>query len=228
LLNEQLLKLELEKENLLVFMTPNAPAVVEVETQIQKLIKDVIGEFEVNLTQVKLRQTQLQERLANLPQNDLTYDRIEREIRLNENIYSYLLTKYQDAKIRQAEQAKEASVLEYAIKAEECGSDGKISQAACGALLSGLIGSIVLLLWNIIALAMNGAEEAVNCISVSFKETYRPFAFIRLVYKSSARKSAPRFVGDGGDLFNLLPKYDAGLSLYPRDAIFSACRYIFI
>ena len=142
-LNIKLVNLQLQKEKLLIYQTTSSPEVIELEEQIQSIIKDLLKEFRGKLTQLKNRLVIVEDRLQNLPGNDLKYSRLARDLTVNEEIYSLLNQKYQEAKIKQAEKIKEMSVVEYATYAIETIEGGKWSKTVLGLVIGLLLGLVV-------------------------------------------------------------------------------------
>lgn len=142
-LNIRLVNLQLQKEKLLIYQTSSSPEVVELEEQIQSIIKDMLKEFKEKLEQLSNRAVELTSRLQNLPGNDLIFSRMSRDLTVNEEIYSLLNQKYQEAKIKQAEKIKEMSVVEYATYAIESIQGGKWSKTVLGLVIGLLLGLVV-------------------------------------------------------------------------------------
>ncbi len=142
-MNRKLVSLQMEKETLLIYQTNKSPEVLDLEQQIQKLITDLLKEFEVQLTALREREEKLRNRLELLPQNDTEYDRLLREKSVNQEIYSLLRTKYQEAQIKQSERVQEMSVVEYATYAQKFIKGGKWSKTIMGLVVGLLLGLVV-------------------------------------------------------------------------------------
>jgi len=142
-LNRRIVQLQMEKETLLLYQTANSPEVKDLEEQIQKLIKDITREFAVMLTSMKEREEVLRSRLARLPQNDLQFDRLNREKNINHDIYSMLRSQYQEARIRQSERIREMSIVERSTYAQQFIKGGKWSKTILGLVVGLLLGLVV-------------------------------------------------------------------------------------
>ncbi|NQS97684.1 MAG: polysaccharide biosynthesis tyrosine autokinase [candidate division Zixibacteria bacterium] len=142
-LNSKLVELQVEKETLLIYQTNKSPEIIDLEKQIQNIIRDLIKEFEGKLVDLAEREVELTERLDKLPQNDLLYNRLTRELRINEEIYSLLRTSFQEAKIKQSERVKEMSVVEYATYSQRSIKGGKWSKTILGLVVGMLLGLVV-------------------------------------------------------------------------------------
>jgi capsular exopolysaccharide synthesis family protein len=142
-LNSKLINLEIEKETLSLYQTPNSPEIMDLETQIQRIIKDIITEFDGRLEVLTEREAELEERLSKFPMNDVIYNRLQRELKINEEIYSLLRTQYQEARIRQSERIQEMSIVERATYALEIPEGGKWSKTVLGLIVGLLLGLVV-------------------------------------------------------------------------------------
>jgi len=142
-LNTELVQLQIDKEALLIYQTPKSPEVIDMEEQIQKICRDLIKELESKIKMLDERAKVIAEKLDRLPGNDLEYNRINRELKINEDIYSLLNSKYQEAKIKQAEKVKEMSVVEYATLSLKFVEGGKWSKTLLGLVIGLLLGLVV-------------------------------------------------------------------------------------
>ena len=142
-LNNRLVSLQIEKETLLIYQTNKSPEIIDLEEQVQKLLRDIIKELEAKLIDVRGRESEVNQRLDKLPQNDLLYNRLVRELQINEEVYSLLRTKYQEAKIRKSEKIKEMSVVEKATYAQKFVEGGKWSKTILGLVVGMLLGLVV-------------------------------------------------------------------------------------
>lgn len=142
-MNKSLTELQMEKEALLIYQTNKSPEIQDLEKQIQKLIADLIREYDVQLEALRLREEEILAKLDKLPLNDLTYDRLMREKNINEEIYSLLRTNYQEARIKQSERVREMSVVEYSTYSQEFIKGGKWSKTVLGLVVGLLLGLVV-------------------------------------------------------------------------------------
>ena len=142
-LNRKLVALQMEKETLLIYQTSKSPEILDLEQQIQKLIKDLVREFEVRFEELEAREILVRQRLDEVPKNDLIFDRLLREKNVNMEIYSLLRMRYQEAQIKQSERITEMSVVEKATYAQKFISGGKWSKTVLGLVVGLLLGLVV-------------------------------------------------------------------------------------
>ena len=120
-LNSRLSELLLERDNLLIGFTPAHPQVKEVGAKIANIRLELMAQLEsqrnallekkelVSSELVKLRAG-----LYMLPATAMELSRLEREIKVNQDLYSLLKTKYQEALIKEAEKVEEVSIIKRA------------------------------------------------------------------------------------------------------------------
>ena len=105
------------------------------EGQIRKLITDLMKEMEGTLTVLESRESDIRKKLAKLPQNLHEYTRFNRDIKLNEDIYSMLLTKYEETRIKSKETSSGASIVGYALESQKIEESGNLSRSGTGAAI---------------------------------------------------------------------------------------------
>lgn len=125
-LNTSLLDLQLERENLLISLLPNHPQVQEVEAKIRNLEGELLGELEGRHRTAQGRVATLEAAIrglrrehANLPELGLQVVRLQRDAKVNEDLYSLLKAKNQEAQIREAEQVVEVTIVRPATEPTE-------------------------------------------------------------------------------------------------------------
>ncbi|MFH0882418.1 MAG: polysaccharide biosynthesis tyrosine autokinase [bacterium] len=121
-LNDKLIELETKKRDLLRRFKPNAPSVIEVESEVQDILREITKEANDNLANLQKegRGTQasiaaLQTELEGVPESQRHYAQLQREVKLREEQYGMLSLKYQEALIREADQADEVSLVRPAM-----------------------------------------------------------------------------------------------------------------
>jgi succinoglycan biosynthesis transport protein ExoP len=122
MLNTRLMDLQQERDTLLISYYPEHPAVKEVEDKIWVVRQQMLNELDAKRQTYEARRAQLTTRLAALkrqyygvPEKALRLARLEREVKVNTDIYSLLQTKHQEALIRGAEKIVEVTQLQPAF-----------------------------------------------------------------------------------------------------------------
>ncbi len=128
-LSSALVDLTIERENLLVTLTPRHPQVQDIEARIATMRKNleshvaatrdaIIREMRAKERVLQTRETELQQTIRqirqqqrNIPDVSRLYAQFQRELTLNENLYANLRSKLQEVQIREKEQAEEVSIV---------------------------------------------------------------------------------------------------------------------
>lgn len=122
MLNTKLMDLQQERDTLLISYLPEHPAVIELNNKIQVVRGEMIRELQSKRETYQIRNEQLAARFAELkrqyysvPEKALRLARLEREVKVNSDIYALLETKHQEALIRGAEKIVEVTQLQPAF-----------------------------------------------------------------------------------------------------------------
>ncbi len=128
-LSSALVDLTIERENLLVSLTPRHPQVQDIEARIATMrrnleshiatTRDAITrelqakERVLQSREAEIQQTvrQIRQQHRNIPDVSRQYAQFQRELTLNENLYANLRSKQQEVQIREKEQAEEVSIV---------------------------------------------------------------------------------------------------------------------
>ncbi len=121
----KLIDVSLERRKLLAVVNENHPNIKEQDEQITKLRENIFENIEnlVNNTQKKKSQAleMLQEQdneFSRLPQAESQFMALNREFKLRENLYNYLLEKHAEAGIAKASNISDNSVLDYSRRGD--------------------------------------------------------------------------------------------------------------
>ena len=145
-LRAELSKLEDRKRQLLAFQKEEAPEVVSVKEQIDRLVERLRGEARTALGLQVERKRTLDAKLARFPRAEQTLLQLQREVQVNAEAYEMLMRKHQEALIKEADKVQELSVVETATRATPVRSPGRLVRALVGllvGLLLGLVGAFV-------------------------------------------------------------------------------------
>jgi succinoglycan biosynthesis transport protein ExoP len=122
MLNTRLMDLQQERDTLLISYYPEHPSVKELDDKIQLVKQQMLHELDAKRQTYEARREQLTRQLAGLkqqyyavPEKALRLARLEREVKVNTDIYSLLQTKHQEALIRGAEKIVEVTQLQPAF-----------------------------------------------------------------------------------------------------------------
>lgn len=121
--NDRLVQLMLERDLLLINYTDNFPQVIEIKKQIHEIIttmKSQLNAQQKSYTQaVGLMQKQLKElddQIKSLPTKGLELARLERQVVVNQEVYTLFEKQYQESLIKNAEKIEEVQIVKPALE----------------------------------------------------------------------------------------------------------------
>ncbi|MBI4392115.1 MAG: AAA family ATPase, partial [candidate division NC10 bacterium] len=117
-LSTALVELQLEREALLVDLLPEHPQVRALDTRVEGVRQVLLRELTAKQRLLAGRAAEMASRLAaleqhqrDLPETGLQLARLQREVKVQEDLYALLKGKHQEALIREREQVEEVSVV---------------------------------------------------------------------------------------------------------------------
>ena len=119
--------------------------------EVKKFIEGQLLEKEKELTEEEEKLKYVKS-LEKLPDQELRLARLERAIKVSENIYLILLEKYQEARINEVMEFKDIRIIDKALTPDEPIKPRKILNLAIGGVLSLMLGSMLAFFieqWNI-------------------------------------------------------------------------------
>lgn len=143
-LYKQLSEQELSRKALLIHYTKDHPAVKEINAKINNLRAEMRKELSTRLRGYRKRLRILENELKNLPDKILQLARLERESKINSDLFSILKNKYQEVLIKGAEQIQEVTVIKPAILPTVPINKVDITTNILIGILFGLISGLVL------------------------------------------------------------------------------------
>lgn len=141
----------LERENLLLTLLPTHPQVKQVDEKIANLRQSLREALTSRLQALKRRADELQKTIthlkskqATMPEAALEMARMEREVKVNERIFSLLNEKHQEALIKEKEQVGEVSLVRPAVVPSRPINPPQVMPKAAVGLVIGLVMGVVL------------------------------------------------------------------------------------
>jgi capsular exopolysaccharide synthesis family protein len=150
-LNQKLVDLTTERAALLINYTPLHPQVLELDGRIQSVKQEMVKELDAKLQTFSARENAIQasigrykERYINLPKAALELASLERDVKVNGDLYAALKQKHQEFLVRGAERIEEVSIIEPALPpgAPKNAPKGEIN-FALGALIGMFLGVVL-------------------------------------------------------------------------------------
>ncbi len=146
ILRDELVELRGTRNSLALKVTENHPDFQEVEAQIEQVHKGI--HEAANSLSKRLEEeisfqngiiSGLRSELNDLPSEELTLARLTRESKVNENIYTQVITKYKEAQIAEAAEIGDIHILDPAIVPTESINDNNRTKIASIGFLLGLL-----------------------------------------------------------------------------------------
>ncbi|MFB3925662.1 MAG: AAA family ATPase [Syntrophales bacterium] len=149
-LNDRLVQLMLERDTLLLTYTDEYPQVAELKKKIHEIIVTMRAQLasqEKVLTETIRRLAEktadLDSQIKGLPEKGLELARLERDVKLNTEVYTLLEQKHQEVLIKEAEKIEDVQIVRPALEPTIPINPPKIMETAVVGILMGLILGIV-------------------------------------------------------------------------------------
>ncbi|MBI5184562.1 MAG: polysaccharide biosynthesis tyrosine autokinase, partial [Nitrospinae bacterium] len=173
-LNDQLSNLRVSMDTLQLVYTENHPEVIEVKSQIEKICGNMLKELTAQLRTMEKRKGELlsdlnvaREQFQNLPQSGLNLARLERDVKLQYEVYALLEQKYQEALIRQAEKVEEVTIVKPALEPyEPINPPNTASTAFIGIILGMTLGLVFSFISETLDTSIGTIEDVEEFIGV--------------------------------------------------------------
>lgn len=122
-LDAGLSELLLERDKLLINLKPVHPEVKELDKKISDVRAEIINQLTSNLSALSKKRemfsgemNRLKEKISLLPPTAMELGRLEREVKINQELLSLLKTKYQEVLIKEAEKVEDVSIIKRAVE----------------------------------------------------------------------------------------------------------------
>lgn len=150
-LNQKLVDLATERNALLINYTPKHPQVVELDARIQSVKQEMIQELDAKLRTFSQRENAIRDAIARhrdryigLPKASLELAGLEREVKVNGDLYASLKQKHQEFLIKGAERIEEVTIIEPAVPPGGPKNAPKETiNIVLGSLIGGLLGIVL-------------------------------------------------------------------------------------
>jgi len=164
-LNKRLVTMALKHTELSTNFTDEHPQVRELKEQASDIIESMVSELDKQVTLSKQRMQDLQDSMDDalrkyqgLPEQALELQRLQRTVRINEELFDLLEKKYQEVLIQEAEKVQEVSLVRPAMLSSTRINPVRTSQTAMAGFILGLV------LGLIIALVLEAMDTSVGTI----------------------------------------------------------------
>jgi capsular exopolysaccharide synthesis family protein len=121
-LSAKLSDLILKRKTLLFDYTDRHPQVVEANSQVQSILDEIKGELSARIADLETQESGLFQKMVRLrkenreiPEKALQLERLQREMELQESLYSQLKAKYQEVSIQESGKIEEVHIVRPAL-----------------------------------------------------------------------------------------------------------------
>ncbi|MFQ5581113.1 MAG: GumC family protein [Mariprofundaceae bacterium] len=173
-LNKRLVEMALKRTELSTNFTDEHPQIQELRQQAQDILNSMVEELDkqVQLTQRRMQDIQnsiekTEKRYQGLPEQALELQRLERTVRINEDLFDLLEKKYQEVLIKEAEKVQEVSLVRPALLSATRINPVRTSQTAMAGFILGLVlGLIIALILEAMDTSVGTIEEVESFLEV--------------------------------------------------------------
>jgi capsular exopolysaccharide synthesis family protein len=164
----------LKKENLLLTYFPAHPAVKAVDGELEntkvELLKHLSAQSTGDQTRIDLLERELkilQAKARQIPAEALSFERLKREVEINETLYTQLKTKYQELLIKEAERIEEVSIVNPAVKpSAPVNRPSYLKNGFLGILIGLLLGVVFSVFYEAYDTSITKVEEIESILEV--------------------------------------------------------------
>ncbi len=173
-LKTKLSELLLKRRTLLINFTPKHPKVIEIDDQIQAVLHETKKELQSLLNAYRTREADLLQRMGqlrrenlSLPEKGLQLVRLQRDVELQESLYSQLKEKYQETLIQESGRVEEITVVKPAVTpAQPFNIPSKIMIVVTGIVMGLIIGIVFAFLGEVFDTSMGTIEDVEELLNV--------------------------------------------------------------
>ena len=195
--SEDHLKTFQEKEKISGVAIPIQNKLVDLKMKLNKLLQQYT-EIHPHVVELKEQIKGLEEQFSVMPEKELQYARLAREVELNENSYTSLYEKLQDARIAEAEKGGNVTIVDPAVRPGVPLHAGRLTNISLGAVIGILLGCIIGFVVENIDTSIGAIEEVEELLklpvvgvipNVKIREKKKTF-FNRIFFKKVIDKDA--------------------------------------
>jgi len=173
-LKTKLSELLLKRRTLLINFTKKHPQVREIDDQIQAVLHETKKELQSLVKASSAREADLLQRMGqlrrenlSLPEKGLQLVRLQRDVELQESLYTQLKEKYQETLIQESGKVEEVTVVKPAvIPAQPFNIPSKIMIVVTGVVMGFIIGIVFAFLAEVFDTSMGTIEDVEELLNV--------------------------------------------------------------
>ena len=173
-LKTKLSELLLQRQTLLINFTSKHPKVIEIDDQIgavlhetKKELKFLVNTYSTREADLLKRMAQLRRENMSLPEKGLQLIRLQRDVELQESLYSQLKEKYQETLIQESGKVEEVTVVKPAVvPAAPFNIPSKLMIVVTGIVMGLIIGIVFAFLAEVFDTSMGTIEDVEELLNV--------------------------------------------------------------
>ncbi|MBW2624322.1 MAG: AAA family ATPase, partial [Deltaproteobacteria bacterium] len=173
-INDKLVNLLVDRDTLLLTYTFDYPEVKETGRRIVELTKNMYSQLERQLGVQKTRLAELEKqiknynvRLGELPEEGLTLARLERKVKLHNQVFTLLETKHQEALIKKSEKLDEVSIVKPALLPDRpINPPRTVVNVIIGTIMGIILGMVLALVFETFDTSIGAIEDVEEYLGV--------------------------------------------------------------
>lgn len=173
----ELSRLENRRRELLQYQTPRSPEVRALDQQLRAGLEVLRAELAGMRERLEMERGRLGSKFLEMPANDARLAQLERQVQVNEQMYRMLSEEYQRARLREAEQIQEVSVIEKAVSADVVPQTGKFAKALVAMVIGLLLGVATALVAENLDTSIGAIEDVETLLNVPVLGIIPPIEF---------------------------------------------------
>lgn len=224
-LNTSLLDLGVERDNLLITLTPEHPQILDLNARIVTTRNNLLRELRLKLQTLQGRAAILQRQIQHLRQEQRSlpdiarqYAQLQRDITIHENLLTQLRSKFQEVQIKEKEQVEEVSLVRPATEpTRPINPPQTLGKLVVGVLIGLLIGLVL-------ALVLESLDTSIG--TIQDVEGYMELPVLGLIPNIDPSKDPALVPPEGADEEGVLSKIQPFLIslLSPKSTVAEAYR----
>ncbi|MDQ6988899.1 MAG: polysaccharide biosynthesis tyrosine autokinase [Mariprofundaceae bacterium] len=175
LLNKRLVEMALKRTELMTNYTDQHPQIQELRDQAADILSSMVDELskQLELTQRRINDIQksieaTKSRFQGVPEQTLEIQRMQRTVRINEELYDLLEKKYQEVLIKDAEKVQPVSIIRHAmLPIFRINPVNPVQSFIAGLILGLVLGLIVSLILEAVDSSVGTIEEVESYLNTS-------------------------------------------------------------
>ena len=170
-LNSTLLDLIVRRDTLLLNYTEKSPEIQQVESQIRDIMATMERALSSTLKTLEKRRETMDRQLRtihkDIPEEHLELVRLQREVKVNEDLFSLLRSKYQESLIKEVEQVEEVVIVRHALEpTKPINSPKTLGITLVGMLLGSILGLVVAITFESLDTSIGTIEDVEELLNV--------------------------------------------------------------